>query len=117
MEGAQWYNLSESHLQQLAQPKLTYRIEYSPDAEEHLRSLTATQQVTVLHHVERRLTRQPTVETSNRKPMRPNPLAPWESRIGNLRDVEGDPERVVYIRAVGIKHRNRVRVGREVIEL
>lgn len=52
--------------------------------------------------------------------MRPNPVAPWELRIGNLRvyyDVEEEPEAVVFIRAVGIKGRNRVRVGREVIEL
>ena len=54
--------------------------------------------------------------------MRPNPPAPWELRMGNLRvyyDVEEEPEHVVYIRAVGIKERRRVRVriGKEVIEL
>ena len=52
--------------------------------------------------------------------MRPNPIAPWELRIGNLRvyyDVEEEPESVVHVRAVGIKQRNRVRIGREVIEL
>jgi len=52
--------------------------------------------------------------------MRPNPLAPWELRIGDLRvyyDVEDDPEPVVYIRAIGIKERNKVRIGKEVITL
>ena len=52
--------------------------------------------------------------------MQANPLAPWELRIGGLRvyyDVDEEPERTVYIRAVGIKERNRVRVGKEVIEL
>ncbi len=52
--------------------------------------------------------------------MRPNPLAPWELRIGNLRvyfDVEERPEAVVCIRAVGVKQRNRIRIGRKVIEL
>jgi hypothetical protein len=52
--------------------------------------------------------------------MRPNPVAPWELRIGNLRvyyDVEAEPEPVVFIRAVGIKERERVRIGREVIDL
>jgi len=52
--------------------------------------------------------------------MRPNPLAPWELRIGNLRiyyDVEEDPESIVYINAVGIKDRNRVRIGGEVFDL
>jgi hypothetical protein len=70
--------------------------------------------------VDEQLVYQPTVETRNRKPMRPNPLAPWELRIGNLRvyyDVELEPEPVVFIRAVGIKQRNRVRIGSEVIDL
>jgi mRNA-degrading endonuclease RelE of RelBE toxin-antitoxin system len=99
---------------------LPYRIEYSPEAEEHLQFLTARQRATVLDGVDKQLGYQPTVETRNRKPMRPNPLAPWELRIGNLRvyyDVEEEPEPVVRIRAVGIKDRNRVRIGKEVIEL
>jgi len=98
---------------------LPYRIEYSPDAEDHLRGLTARQQAIVLDAVDVQLVHQPTVETRNRKPMRPNPIAPWELRIGNLRvyyDVEEDPEPEVYIRAVGVKERNRVRIGKEVIE-
>ncbi len=52
--------------------------------------------------------------------MRPNPLAPWELRLGNLRvyyDVEDEPHRIVYVRAVGVKERNRVRIGKEIIEL
>lgn len=88
--------------------------------EDHLRSLTARQQRIVLDAVDRQLAHQPTVETRNRRPMRPNPVAPWELRIGNLRvyyDVETEPEHVVYVRAVGIKLRHRVRIGREVIEL
>jgi mRNA-degrading endonuclease RelE of RelBE toxin-antitoxin system len=97
-----------------------YRIEYSRDAEEHLRMLTVRQQAIVLDTVDEQLSYQPTAETRNRKPMRPNPLAPWELRIGTLRvyyDVEHDPEDVVLVRAIGVKDRNRIRVGREVIEL
>ena len=99
---------------------MPYRIEYSPDAEEHMRTLTSRQQAIILETVERQLTHQPTIETRNRKPMRPNPVAPWELRIGNLRvyyDVENEPEAAVYVRAVGVKQRNRVRIGREVIQL
>lgn len=82
--------------------------------------LTARQQRLVLDAVDEQLTHEPTVETRNRKPMRPNPLAPWELRIGNLRvyyDVEEDPKSLVSIRAVGIKERNKVRIGKEVIQL
>lgn len=99
---------------------MPYRIEYSPDAEDHLRTLTARHRAIVLDGVDEQLTHQATVETRNRKPMRPNPLAPWELRIGDLRvyyDVEEEPEPVVYILAVGIKERNQVRIGGEVIEL
>jgi mRNA-degrading endonuclease RelE of RelBE toxin-antitoxin system len=62
-----------------------YKIEYSPDAETHMRELTARQRVIVLAGVERRLNHEPTRETRNRKRMRPNPLAPWELRLGALR--------------------------------
>ena len=99
---------------------MKYRIEYSPDSEEHLRALTARQQETILDNVERQLENQPSVETRNRKPMRPNPVAPWELRIGNLRvyyDFAEKPEPVVYIRAIGVKLRNRIKIGKEEIKL
>ena len=99
---------------------MKYRIEYSPDTEDHFRVLTTRQQVMVLDTVEKQLQYQPDVETRNRRPMRPNPIAPWELRIGNLRvyyDIEDDPEYAVYIRAIGIKERNSVRIGKEVIKL
>lgn len=60
------------------------------------------------------------VETKNRKPMRPNPVAPWELRIGNLRvycEAQDEPEPAVLVLAVGRKERNRVRIGEEEIQL
>ena len=99
---------------------MPYRIQYSPDAEDHLRGLTARQRAIVLDTIDRQLVHQPTTEARNRKPMRPNPLAPWVLRVGGLRiyyDVEEAPERVVLVRAVGIKLRSRVRCGREEYEL
>jgi mRNA-degrading endonuclease RelE of RelBE toxin-antitoxin system len=93
--------------------RLPYSIEYSPNARENLQFLTRRQQAIVLDAVDEQLIHQPTVETRNRKPTRPNPVAPWELRIGNLRvyyDVEEQTEPVVYILAIGIKERNRVRI-------
>jgi hypothetical protein len=52
--------------------------------------------------------------------MRPNPLAPWELRIENLRvyyDIKLEPEPVVVVLAVGLKMRNRVRIGEKVFDL
>lgn len=63
--------------------------------------LTARHRAIVLDAVEKQLSYEPMVETRNRKPMRPNPLAPWELRIGSLRvyyDIQEEPDRVVYIR-------------------
>lgn len=53
--------------------------------------------------------------------MRPNPLAQWELRAGNLRIyydvvVELDSEPTVFILAVGIKERNRISIGGRVVE-
>lgn len=99
---------------------LPYAIEYSSEAEEHLQILTKRQQKTVLDEVDEQLTHQPTVETRNRKPMRPNPVAPWELRIGHLRvyyDVHEEPRQLVIVLAVGVKERDRVRIGGRIIEL
>jgi mRNA-degrading endonuclease RelE of RelBE toxin-antitoxin system len=99
---------------------LAYTIEYSADTLDHFRALTTRQRATVLEVVESQLGYEPTVETRNRKPMRPNPLAPWELRIGPLRvyyDVDEGPEPKVLIRAVGVKDRNRVRIGRKEFSL
>ena len=52
--------------------------------------------------------------------MRPNPLAPWELRIEELRvyyEIEELPEQVVTIVAVGVKDRNRVLIGGKEIKL
>jgi mRNA-degrading endonuclease RelE of RelBE toxin-antitoxin system len=97
-----------------------YRIQYSPATEEHLRVLTARQRAIVFGAVQEQLAHEPGVETKNRKPMRPNPIAPWELRIGELRVYYGvaeDPEPVVTILAVGRKDRTRILIGREEFEL
>ena len=97
-----------------------FRIEYAPATMAHLEALTARQRSIVLDGAARHLLMDPMVETRNRKPMRPNPLAPWELRLGNLRvyfDVVAEPEPVVVVLAVGVKERNAVRIGRTVIEL
>lgn len=99
---------------------MAYLILFSPDAEDHLRALTARQRSTIFDTVDEQLAHEPTVETRNRKPMRPNPIAPWELRIGDLRvyyDIQEDPEKLVTILAIGVKDRNRIRIGGEEIEL
>src|SRR6476469_3669517 len=82
---------------------LPYRIEYSAAAVTLLRGLTARQRAMVVRAVDEQLTHEPSVETRNRKRMRPNPIAPWELRIGILRayyDIVETLEPTVFIRAI-----------------
>jgi len=100
--------------------KPSYRIEYSPDAEDHLALLTGRQSTTVLDTVIRQLCHQPTKETRNRKPLRPNPVAGFKLRIGEVRvyyDVEEVPARIVIVKAVALKDRDRVLIGSQEIKL
>jgi mRNA-degrading endonuclease RelE of RelBE toxin-antitoxin system len=69
--------------------------------------------------VDVQLVHEPTVVTRNRKPLQPNPLARFELRIGDLRvyyEVD-EGRRVVEVRAVGIKDRDRVFIGGQEIDL
>ena len=80
--------------------------------------MTAHQRVIILDSIEKQLVHEPLTETRNRKPLRPNPVAPWELRIGNLRvfyEVVADEPNVVRILAVGQKKRNKLLIaGKEV---
>jgi len=60
------------------------------------------------------------VETTNRKPLRPNPVAPWELRVGDLRifyEVSAETPPTVDILAVGRKDGNILRIAGEEIKL
>jgi len=97
-----------------------HSIEYTPEATSHLKGLGAHKAAKVIDTVARQLTHQPTVPTRNRKLLRANPIAPWELRVGDVRvyfDVTDEPERLVIIRAVGVKHRDRVIIGGEEVDL
>jgi mRNA-degrading endonuclease RelE of RelBE toxin-antitoxin system len=99
---------------------MRFRIEYAPATVAHLKALTARQQSIVFDGVSRHLSTPPIEETRHCKPMRPNPIAPWELRLGNLRvyfDIVTEPEPVIVVLAVGVKDRNLVRIGKRAIEL
>jgi mRNA-degrading endonuclease RelE of RelBE toxin-antitoxin system len=65
--------------------KAMYDIEFADEVSNHLEYLTARQRSLVLDAVEEQLTYQATVETRNRKLMRPNSLAQWELRVSDFR--------------------------------
>ena len=95
--------------------RVAYLIEFTPEAVEHLAELTARQRASVLDAIDVQLKHEPTVETRNRKRMRPNPLAPWELRVGSARvyyETVTEPRALVTIRAIGMKYRERIRIGK-----
>jgi|ERR1041384_256816 mRNA-degrading endonuclease RelE of RelBE toxin-antitoxin system len=99
---------------------MPFDIKFAANVRQHLQALTARERSTALDALERQLLHEPLVETRNRKPLRPNPIAPWELRIGNLRVfyevVSGDPG-VVRIVAVGKKEGSIIRIAGKEIKL
>jgi len=99
---------------------VSYTVEFAKSVEAHFRALTARERSTVLGAIERQLLREPLKETRHRKPLRPNPVAPWELRVGQLRvfyEVTGTEGGVVRILAVGLKRRNVLMIGGKEIRL
>ena len=64
---------------------MPYEIKFAVQVKQHLESLTARERSTALEAIERQLLHEPLIETRNRKPLRPKPIAPWELRVGTLR--------------------------------
>ena len=99
---------------------MAFAIIYSPEALDHLRSLPKSSQVLVVDEVDEQLAHQPTLPTRKRKLLRPNPIAPWELRVGDIRvfyEVQEEPVLQVIVKAVGIKRHNDLWIGEEKIEL
>jgi mRNA-degrading endonuclease RelE of RelBE toxin-antitoxin system len=97
-----------------------YLIEYSPDALNHLAYLKKRDQRVVVDGIERNLSHKPLRMSRNQKRMRPNLLADWELRLGNLRVyylVRESPLNRVSVVAVGKKLGNRVFIAGEEIAL
>jgi mRNA-degrading endonuclease RelE of RelBE toxin-antitoxin system len=97
-----------------------YKVEFAESVKGHLRELTAHQRAAVFDGIERKLMHEPLRETRNRKPLRPNPIAPWELRLGDLRvfyEVAADEVATVQILAVGVKSGNTLTIGGQEVKL
>lgn len=62
-----------------------YQIEYTEDAEQDLRSFRKFERKYIVDEIDANLQHEPTMETRNRKRLRPNDIADWELRIGKYR--------------------------------
>ena len=91
---------------------------------DHLRAIDVKHHSLIRQKIREQLVFEPGVETTNRKPLRQPAAfgATWEIRFGPenrfrvLYDIEEEP-RVVKILAVGEKHRDRLFIGGEEVEL
>jgi len=95
-------------------------IRFASSVKRQLRDLPAEQRSLVLDAIETQLVHEPLVETRNRKPLRPNPVAPWELRIGTFRvfyEVSSEEPGVVEVLAVGRKEGSILRIGGKEIKL
>ncbi len=82
-----------------------FEIEFTPEAEQDLKWFRKNEQNIILDGIEAQLRYEPTVETHNRKQLRPNQTAEWELRVGKFRvfyDVD-DQMHIVSIEAIGLK--------------
>ncbi|MCU0543884.1 MAG: type II toxin-antitoxin system RelE/ParE family toxin [Oscillatoriaceae cyanobacterium Prado104] len=87
-----------------------YDIEFTSEAIEDLKSFRRSEQQTIISGIDTQLKYQPTVETRNRFPMRPNEVAEWELRIDKYRvfyNVETFVK-IVSIEVVGFKIGNQL---------
>jgi hypothetical protein len=99
---------------------VAYEVWFSASAEEQFAQPTARQRSIVVDAIRRQLVHEPVRETRNRKPLRPNPLAPWELRAAGLRvfyEVAGEETGIVNILAIGVKRGNRLFVARQEIRI
>ena len=99
---------------------MPYKIEFADCVKQHFKHLSASQRSLMMARIEKRLFHEPLKETRNRKPLRPNPIAPWELRIGSLRvfyDITSDEPNIVKILAVGYKKDNTLFIAGKAVKL
>ena len=99
---------------------MAYIIEFAESTREQMKYLSARQRALALDSIEKQLLHEPLKETRNKKPLRPNPIAPWELRISNLRifyEIAADEPNVVRILAIGQKIGNRLLIASKEIQL
>ena len=99
---------------------MPYEIQFARSALRQLDALSANERALLVEQIETHLSHEPLVNSRNRKPLRPNPLAPRELRVGYLRafyDVENDRVRVVNILAIGKKSGDKLYIDDQEIEI
>lgn len=92
---------------------MAFGITITDMAEAQLRSLPARDQRILEAAIQSRLTQQPTTPSKAVKRLRPNPLAGWELRVGDLRVLYNVDSDEVTLLVVGRKAGNKLIVEGE----
>lgn len=91
---------------------------FVPSADIDLDQYTAREQAIILDAVEECLEFDADIESKRRKRLRPNPLAPWELRIGDYRIFyEIESGNSVRVLAVGHKSHNELFIRGQRMEI
>ena len=99
---------------------MTFKIEFADCVKEHFKHLNVRQRSAIMEGIKKQLFHEPLKETKNRKPLRPNPIAPWELRIEELRvfyEISSDEPNIVKILAVGYKKGNTLFIAGKAVKL
>lgn len=84
---------------------MRYKIEVTEEAKIDLSFFKAYERKTILAAIKEQLTYEPTKETRNRKPLRENPIAPWELRSGKYRIFYTVEDEVVTVGVISIGYK------------
>jgi len=94
---------------------MTFAIDFTQTAADHVRAFGKFEQQIVLGAVEEQLRHEPTTETRNKRRLGPSALSNWELRVGNFRVfyevILENEQQAVKITAVGRKEHNKLYVG------
>jgi mRNA-degrading endonuclease RelE of RelBE toxin-antitoxin system len=99
---------------------MAYTIEVAETAKGHLKRMDRRDIAQILSAIRMRLTDEPLMESRNRKRLRPNPVAPWELRVGKFRvfyEVRTEDPNTVRILAIGEKKGSGLAIGGQKVGL
>ncbi|HSB68201.1 MAG TPA: type II toxin-antitoxin system RelE/ParE family toxin [Candidatus Methylomirabilis sp.] len=97
---------------------MKFTVRFVPGADGDLGYYQTAEQKVILDAIGKFLEADASTESKRRKQLRPNPLAPWELRIGNYRVFyEIKPEALVRVLAIGHKVHNDLFIRGERVEV
>jgi mRNA-degrading endonuclease RelE of RelBE toxin-antitoxin system len=87
---------------------MPFEIRIDPEAEAQIRALPARERRALVDTILAKLVDQPTTPTKAVKRLRPNPIAKFELRVGELRVLYNVEDEIVHLVVVGRKVGNKL---------